>query len=526
MKWLYFLIVCVLSQNTIAGTMSSGVGSDEAYEQITKDCDPRADMLPYPHIGVNPDPKSILNTQEDLTTFQLNDTGKTLKLTSRLSIDRDQFFHVLSYSVIYSFNVDLLYEDITAGQIDGTDGIPEPVALKSFWLIDGGRPEYTYTSTEQDIEFTPQRPGLYVGQLIVKQALPDGSIVCGGREFNISVSNNPKPVKVHSKLNLHTSAEDLKWQKDLNLKSIHKISKGKGVTIAVIDSGVNFNHLGLRRKIIFDSKTETGYDFVDSDKLPFDGLGHGSHVAGLIVGDQIGVAPEARIIPYRVTDNLGKGSAKLLYLALKDAVNRNVDLINISMAFPDLMFLNTDFKTDIEDVLKLAESKGILVVAAAGNGNEFGHPIDVDRYKTYLSAFNLSNIVVVAARGTKKELAVYSNFGKESVDLVAFGGDRPTSETEDGQPLPTNCDGECKEILSFGFRDKTATLKFHGTSMATPIVTGALAVMKSYKPNATAQDLVSALLSSVDKSEAYADKLNSGGELNILRALESLKNLK
>ena len=136
---------------------------------------------------------------------------------------------------------------------------------------------------------------------------------------------------------------------------------GTGITIAVIDTGIDYNHpdlfgLGPNGKVI------GGYDFIDNDKTPFDTNGHGTEVAGIIAADGTisGMAPKAKLLAYRVSDTGESVSSDLIVKAIEQAIIDKADIINISLG------VNKTNKI-IDDSVNKAINHGIVVVTAAGN---------------------------------------------------------------------------------------------------------------------------------------------------------------
>ncbi len=142
---------------------------------------------------------------------------------------------------------------------------------------------------------------------------------------------------------------------------------GTGITIAVIDTGVDYNHpdlfgLGDQGKVI------GGYDYIDKDSTPIDTSGHGTEVAGIIAADgQLkGIAPKSKILAYRVSDDGNSVSSDLIIKAIEQAIVDGADIINISLGIN-----RTNHK--IDNAVNKAMEQGILVVTAAGNnGPELG----------------------------------------------------------------------------------------------------------------------------------------------------------
>ncbi len=136
---------------------------------------------------------------------------------------------------------------------------------------------------------------------------------------------------------------------------------GSGITIAVIDTGVDYTHpdlFGFGQ----DGKVIGGYDYVDNDDSPIDTNGHGTEVAGIIAADgQLqGIAPKSKILAYRVSENGEAVSSDLIIKAIEQAVRDDADIINISLG------VNLT-NSRIDQAVNKAVEQGIVVVTAAGN---------------------------------------------------------------------------------------------------------------------------------------------------------------
>jgi len=136
---------------------------------------------------------------------------------------------------------------------------------------------------------------------------------------------------------------------------------GSGITIAVIDTGVDYNHpdlfgFGNNGKVI------GGYDYVDNDGSPMDTNGHGTEVTGIIAADgQLqGIAPKSKILAYRVSQNGEAVSSDLIIKAIEQAVQDNADIINISLG------VNMT-NNRIDQAVNKAVEHGVVVIVAAGN---------------------------------------------------------------------------------------------------------------------------------------------------------------
>ncbi len=200
------------------------------------------------------------------------------------------------------------------------------------------------------------------------------------------------------------------------------------VTVAVVDSGVAYDHPDLSHNI-WSNPHETpngvdddgngyiddvrGWDWVQSDNAPYDYDGHGTHVAGTIaaVGSNgvgtTGVAWDSSIMPLRVLDSLGSGTNANIVSAFAYAADNGADVVNASLGGSD----NSQSMADV-----IAGSPGTLFVVAAGNSNS-----DNDVTATYPCNFPAANLVCVAATDNRDARADFSNYGASSVDLGAPG---------------------------------------------------------------------------------------------------------
>jgi subtilisin family serine protease len=203
------------------------------------------------------------------------------------------------------------------------------------------------------------------------------------------------------------------------------------VVVAVIDSGVDYNHPDLKNNI-WTNQGETpgngidddgngyvddirGWDFVDNDNNPIDSPGHGTHVAGTIaaVGNNLtgvtGVCWTVKIIPLRFVDATGFGTVLNEVEAIDYAIQNGANIINAS-------FGSGSYSGSEYTAISRARDAGILFVAAAGNGGT-----DNDLFPYYPSNYDLDNIVAVAATDQYDKLAWFSNYGATSVDVAAPG---------------------------------------------------------------------------------------------------------
>jgi subtilisin family serine protease len=235
---------------------------------------------------------------------------------------------------------------------------------------------------------------------------------------------------------------------DIDAPEAWAITTGSSnVVVAVIDSGIDFNHPDLAPNI-WQNPGETpdntidddgngyiddmqGWDFVDNDNNPIDpnSDSHGTHVAGIIAAKGnntagiTGVCWTATIMPIRFLDTFGSGSIADEIAAIDYAIDNGAKIINAS--FGDYNYSQTEY-----DAISRANAAGVLLVAAVGNDG-----INGDIFPNYPSGYDLDNIIAVAATNQNDALAWFSNYGATSVDVAAPGIDVYSAKPSDRQEL-------------------------------------------------------------------------------------------
>ncbi len=284
------------------------------------------------------------------------------------------------------------------------------------------------------------------------------------------------------------------------------------VIVAVIDTGVDYSHPDLAANMwinpgeIPDNNLDDdlngyvddvhGWNFSTFDMLlgleendPMDYNGHGTHCAGVIgaVGNNAegvaGVNWNVKIMPISFLGMLGMGFTSDAILALEYAWQNGARVSNNSWG-------GGAYSQALRDAIEMAGMNGHLFVAAAGNSGT-----DNDSVPHYPSSYDSSFVVAVAATDSHDQLADFSCFGAESVDLAAPGVD----------------------VLSTLPNRQYGTLS--GTSMATPFVTGAAALLLSRNAALEPLSLKRALLQGVDELPALKGKMQTGGRLNLAKVV-------
>lgn len=276
------------------------------------------------------------------------------------------------------------------------------------------------------------------------------------------------------------------------LESWKRFNKNQSITVAVVDTGIQYDHPFLKDNIITKtgkaSATSYGMDFsIATDKIseiPNDIHGHGTHVAGIIKS----IFPDVKILALKYYNPKASGTENLkaTIKALRYAVDQNVDIINYSGGGPEPSI-------EEKNILMEAEKKGILVIAAAGNEKS---DIDNKNNHYYPASYGLSNIITVGAHDEFNKIIASSNYGAKSVDIAAPGYRIRSAYPKNSASLMT------------------------GTSQATAFVTGVTALIKSNFPKLNYQQIRNIIISSSQKIGGLKSKVLGGGKLDAARAIE------
>lgn len=318
---------------------------------------------------------------------------------------------------------------------------------------------------------------------------------------------------------------------DIGVKDAWTTTQGNPeIIVGVIDTGVDYTHEDLAANIwrnpgetgtdangqdrATNGKDDDGNGFIDdvvgwdfnkNDNKPYDTTsggffggnpGHGTHCAGNIAAATqngkgiIGVAPNVKLMALRFLGENGSGELAGAVKAIKYGADNGAKILSNSWGSE-----GDDGGAEsqaLQEAIEYAQSKGVLFVAAAGNGHMgVGYDNDNDSRPAYPASYPQENIVSVAALGSNHQLTSFSNWGKISVDLGAPGG----------------------RIYSTVTNNKYMNLD--GTSMACPHVSGAAALYWSKHPNADWRQVKEALMNSVKPTPALSGKTVTGGKLDV-----------
>lgn len=298
---------------------------------------------------------------------------------------------------------------------------------------------------------------------------------------------------------------------------------GQNVIVAVLDTGVDYTHNALKNNIYTNAgeiagngKDDDGngfiddvhgYDFDAKDGDPKDEDQHGTHCAGIIgstadsATGAMGVAPGVKIMPIRIIGNEARGFLSNAAAGIKYAVDNGARVLSNSWRVyrswgsfdpsePNLQLLRA--------AIEYAGSKGAIFVAASGN-ESLNMDTGLERDPLYPAGFTgLANMVVVAASESRGGMASFSNYGAKYVTVAAPGED-----------IISTVPGNTFESMS-------------GTSMATPLVAGALARGLSgtgFSPE-SASNTAEKLVNTSAKSPLWSNRVRAGGVVDLVKYLE------
>lgn len=283
------------------------------------------------------------------------------------------------------------------------------------------------------------------------------------------------------------------------------------IVVAVIDTGIDFNHSDLKSNMWTNEKELLGEAGVDDDNNgiiddfyganfttgdgngnAFDDHSHGTHCAGTIGGSGnnqngvAGVAWKTRLMAVKFLSASGSGTLEGAVKAIKYAVDNGANVLSNSWG-------GGGYSQALKEMIEYSSQKGTIFIAAAGNNSA-----NNDSTEAYPANYDVPNVVSVAAVGSNGSLASFSSYGKKKVHLAAPG----------------------VNVLSTVPNEKYA--QFSGTSMATPHVSGVAALVWANEPGLSAVEVKERLVKTVSPLASVKTKTISGGIVNAYNALSNI----
>ena len=298
------------------------------------------------------------------------------------------------------------------------------------------------------------------------------------------------------------------------LDSSGKNLTGQGIRIAIIDTGVDYTHPDLGGCFGTGCKIIGGYDFVNLDSNPMDDHGHGTHVAATAAGNGSlkGVAPDAKIYAYKVLDSSGSGTFANVIAGIDRAVDPNndgnfsdhVDVLSMSLGAQCGAYSNFCGPDDpLSTAVDNAVNAGVIAVIAAGNSG----PLE----QTIASPGTARKAITVGASDKSDVIASFSSRGP-----VVLANGSTFLKPDIVAPGVAICAAEWDSWLSDRQCFDNKHIAISGTSMATPHIAGAAALIRQEHPDWTVREIKMALRNGA-KDLSYATNIQGYGRLDVLK---------
>ena len=292
---------------------------------------------------------------------------------------------------------------------------------------------------------------------------------------------------------------------------------GQGIIVAVVDTGLSGFHPELRGVIatnIFEGSLQNnldddlngkvddfwGWNFKDGSNIIYDEAGHGTHVAGIIAAKSFGIAPGAKILPLKVNIDATAVDPYKIIEAVDYAISRGAKVINLSLR---MMGSSIIYQEALRRLAVKAEQKDVLIIAAAGNDG-----LDITGMEILPANLPVANLITVCSVDQNFFLSSFSNFSNQSVHLCASG--------EDVMSLSNRFN------LTLG---ESGYIEMSGTSMAAPMVTGAVALIWSMIPSLSASAVKEYILQGARAhQQSWLDQASTThGTLNVQESINLVK---
>ena len=320
---------------------------------------------------------------------------------------------------------------------------------------------------------------------------------------------------------------------------------GDGVIVAVVDSGVDYNHIDIAGSM-WDGGSEFphhGYDCVNNDNDPMDEYCHGTHVAGIIAGQgnagtQTGIAPGAKIMAVRVLDDTGYGTDAQVIDGLEFALEHGADILNLSLGDPEVGPVAL-----YRDLFKTIQDAGVVASVAAGNVGDtqytYSVPFNVEcpgncpppwlhPDQVNLISGGTSAVICVGATDANDAHCSFSSVGPvtwASGAQVGNYNDYPYENGDASKPglIRPDISAPGANVTSLNYQTGTGYVAYDGTSMATPCVAGVLALLLDADPELLPAELDSIIeLTAANAGNTVKNNITGSGRIDALAALNAV----
>jgi len=306
---------------------------------------------------------------------------------------------------------------------------------------------------------------------------------------------------------------------------------GKGIIIGVLDTGVRWSHDDLKDHM-WEGGTlypYHGWNFVSDNNSPADDNGHGTHVAGTIAGDgtagtQTGVAPDAQIMVLKVLNSAGSGSIVDMARAIQFAIDHNTDAVNLSMGAANPSDATKDYCRDMSNMAYAAD---LPMAIAAGNGDGTGGhyavPNDIytpgDAPTSWYGNAGHSACIAVGATDAADNIASFSSYGPTQWNTSIY-----TDYPYPPGLIKPDVSAPGVNITSLDYFTTSGYINKSGTSMATPHLTGTIALMLEKNRFLTCREIDSIIeTTAIDFGVVGRDNNYGAGRIDALDAVWTVK---
>lgn len=366
------------------------------------------------------------------------------------------------------------------------------------------QPDYQFTSFSTDPYFNQQWGinDILADRFSSEELKKINDIIAGSKELN-------KSTEQRDDINNIINSTSNTYRMDANVIEAWKQTKGEGVIVAIIDTGIDITQEDLKDNI-YINKNEipdngidddgngfiddvSGWDFVKASNNVHDQNyiyeeWHGTSIAGIVAAKDdnsigiAGVAPEAKILPLKVFQN-GAAYTSDIIAAVEYAEKMGAKIVNCSWG-------STEDNPALKETI---DNSNMLFVCAAGNNHD-----DMDISPVFPAAYDNENIIAVASINSKGILSSFSNYGKTTIDIAAPG----------------------EHIVStFPGNQYTST---NGTSMAAAFVSGEAALLLSLNEGFNSFDLKERILKSSDRLSSLVGRILNGNKINCNNAVQNI----